>query len=89
MIDKSLRISSVFVSVVVKHYTRSEGINYESINIKHYVFVCLSVCIRSLVIRHANCRISRQHCVVMCGLSGCAIFLHIVSQTTPPWEQSY
>jgi hypothetical protein len=34
MTDNSLRSFSVFVSVAVKHFTRSDGVNYDAISIK-------------------------------------------------------
>jgi hypothetical protein len=72
MTDKSLRSFSVFVSVAVKHFTGSDGINV----MKEYI---ISVCILDLVIRHAKRIFSASYYVVTCGLSVCTIFLHIIS----------
>jgi len=46
----------------------SELINYDAVGIL------------AIVIRHANRIISSPHNIVICGLTGCAVFLHI-SQT--------
>ena len=37
------------------------------------------VCVLVFVIRHANRIFSTQYYVVMCGLSGCTEFFHIIS----------
>jgi len=39
--------------------------------------VCVSILV--LVIRHANNIFSAPYYVVICGLSGCAVFFHIIS----------
>ena len=41
MADKSLRIFSVFMRVAVKHFTRSEGINFGTVIMNYYGCVCL------------------------------------------------
>jgi hypothetical protein len=49
MTDKLLRIFSVFMRVAVKHFTRSEGINFEAVNINDCecvsVLMIVSVCL--------------------------------------------
>jgi hypothetical protein len=39
-----------YLCVVVKHLTRSDGFNYEAVNVKFYECVC----VLALVIRHAT-----------------------------------
>ena len=45
MADKFLHSFSVFVSVAVNHFTRSDGINYGAISIKYEMSVCLYSCL--------------------------------------------
>jgi hypothetical protein len=49
MADMSLRSLSAFVSVAIKHFTKSDGTKYEWLN---YYVLCISV-IFALVFRHA------------------------------------
>jgi len=50
---ESLRSFSVFVSVVLKHFMRLDGINQLRSN--GYLIFCMCVCRLTLVIRHAKC----------------------------------
>ena len=72
MTHKSLHSFPVFVSVAVKHFTKSDGINHLWSNKYQILLVC--VCSLVLVIQHTNSIFPMQHYIVMCGLSGCTIF---------------
>jgi hypothetical protein len=65
-------VFSTFVSDAVRHFTRSDAINYEEINIKYYECVC----ILTVVMRHANCVFSAQYYVVTRDLTGSTVFSH-------------
>ena len=79
MTYKSLRIFSFFffVSVAVKQFTRSDGINLSCSSKCEILLVC--VCILALVTLHVNRSFSAPHYIIVCGLSGSAIFFHIFS----------
>jgi len=75
MTDAYLGIFSVFVSVALKHLTRSDGINH---------YATMKTCNTSvyqysfLVIWHANCLFYIHHYIVMCALCDCTIFFQTI-----------
>jgi hypothetical protein len=55
------------------HHTQSCESN------KHYIlWMCLSILV--LVIQHAKCTFSMQHCIVICGLSGATLFFRLYNK---------
>jgi hypothetical protein len=73
--DKSLCNLSVFVSVARKHFGRLDRINQLCGSINYYECVC----ILAFIFQQANHIFSLPHYIVICDVSGCAIFFSIIS----------
>jgi len=71
MTCKLLRSFSVFVSVTLKHFTRSDGINH-SWSIRYEI--CVLVYVLDLAVWHAKRIFSTQHYIAMRVLTRCTKF---------------
>jgi hypothetical protein len=77
MTGKLLHSFSVFVSVATKNFTKlMEVTSYEATSIEYYE---PRVHILALVIQQVKHIFSEPYHIGICGLSGCSIFLHIIS----------
>jgi hypothetical protein len=77
MTGKLLHSFSVFVGVAKKKITKlMEVTSYEAKSIEYYE-PCVHIL--ALVILQVKRTCSEPYHIVICGLSGCSVFLHIIS----------
>ena len=76
IVNKTLLSFSVFVSLAAKYFTGSDIINQLWSSKYEKLRVCM--CSIALVIWQANSIFTVQRYIVICGLSGSTILIHII-----------